>query len=466
MFRKISIQSKIVLPYTLLFAAVIVIISLITIGIIYRRIDERIERQMEKMAEAISNMGFILSDDFLNSIRINQVIGAEIITYKHDGTVISTTLKRDNLKEVIEAIDVQDIEETFLQENSKSLIRNINYLNHPYKVIYRLMGNSEDGDSIIFSLMASTADIAMTKRRSAITIVLIAVSGIFLVAIIGGIIASNITAPVKQLVNVTQKIATGDLSAEALVNTRDEIGILANSFNQMTRELKISRDKLIQSEKLAAVGQIAAGVAHEIRNPLTSMKMIVQLLKRRSQDDENSKKQIQVVLDEINRLEIIINGLLDFARPMQLSLKPVNVADIIDDVLNIMIADLSHRKIELEKNIEENLRKVMLDADRMKQVFMNLILNSMQAMPDGGKLIIKCYNDENNKKVLVEIRDTGLGMSKETLNNAFEPFFSTKAGGIGLGLSNVKKIIEQHGGSIHLESKEGEGSSVITELLI
>jgi len=289
------------------------------------------------------------------------------------------------------------------------------------------------------------------------------------------------------LVEVTKRVAAGDLAAEATVKTRDEIGVLANSFNQMTRDLKTSRDKLVQSEKLAAVGQLAAGIAHEIRNPLTSIKMIVQLLKRRSQEDETWQQSIQAVLDEINRLEIVISGLLDFTRPMEMTLKLGNVADVVNDVLKIMEADLRHRKIQLTKRMDETLPEVMLDADRMKQVFMNVILNAMQAMPEGGKLTAEVTSQQSTVNsqqpivnrgletsdygletngVQVEISDTGIGMSQEVLARAFEPFFSTKSGGTGLGLANVKKIMEQHGGGIQIESTEGQGTRVIIRFSI
>lgn len=459
---RFNIQSKIVIPYAFLFTIVIVLISLITISIIYKRIDERMESQMERIAAAISNMGFILSDDFLKSINIDEVIGSHIITFKYDGAVISTTLSRDNIGEIISVIISSDIKEALSKANGKSLIRNVSYLGQPHKIIYRLLEASEDQDDIIISLIASTGDIALAKRRSAITIGLVAISGIFLMAMVGSIIARSITAPVKQLVRITERISSGDFNAEVKIQTRDEIGALANSFNQMTRELKISRDKLVQSERLAAVGQIAAGVAHEIRNPLTSIKMIAQLIKRRFQEDETGQKQIQAVLDEIGRLEIIINDLLDFARPMQLSLKPSNIAFVMEDVLNIMTSSLNHKKVELIKDIDNNLPEVMIDINKMKQVFMNLILNSMQSMPDGGKLSIKCYKE--HKSVIILIEDTGSGMSKETLSQAFDPFFSTKPGGAGLGLSNVKKILEQHGGKVHLKSQLGHGTRVIIEI--
>jgi signal transduction histidine kinase len=464
MFSRFNIQSKIVIPYTLLFATAIVVTSLITIGIVYRRMDERIEGQMEHMADAISNMGFLVSDDWLSRTRIKEVVGAEIIIYQHDGAVTATTLQRDKLAALMNIVRSPEVEEALSQPGNTSLIRNIRYLDQPHKVIYRRLQTPGESETVTLSLISSTGDIAQAKRRSAMTIGIVAISVILLVAAVGSIIAGNITAPVKQLVKVTEQIADGDLTAEAEVKTRDEIGALAESFNQMTRELKVSRDKLVQSEKLAAVGHLAAGIAHEIRNPLTSIKMIVQLLKRRLKDDESSRESVQVVLGEIDRLEIIINGLLDFARPMELALEPADVAHVINDILGIMEADLRHRKIELVRSMDEKLPQVMLDENRMKQVFMNVILNSIQAMPGGGSLTFKCHYDKESRLVQVEISDTGTGMSQEVLANAFEPFFSTKPDGTGLGLSNVRKIIELHGGNIQIESAEGQGTKAIIAL--
>lgn len=462
MFRKFSIQSKIVFPYTFLFAVVIAATALVTIAIVYRQMDKRIEEQMGHVAENIGE--FLLSDEFLSNINIKAVLGADIIAYEHNGVVTATTLDRDIVEEVMSAIGGPDVEAALSRSDNKSVVKDIRYLGQPHKVIYRRVKTLGVGEDSTLSLIVSMAEIDLAKRRLGKIIGLVAISGVLLVAIVGIIIARSITAPVKQLVEVTEQIASGDLEAEATVKASDEIGALAGSINQMTRELKRSRDKLVQSEKLAAVGQLAAGIAHEIRNPLTSVKMIVQLLRGRFQEDEAGLESVQAILDEIDRLEIIINGLLDFARPMELALKPTNVTDVMNDVLRFMEADMRHRKIELINRVDETLPEVMLDADRMKQVFMNVILNAMQAMPEGGKLNIDYHYDAEIRSIQVNISDTGVGMSQEVLDHAFEPFFSTKSGGAGLGLANVKKIMEQHGGNIQIETAEGQGTKVAVDL--
>lgn len=454
MIKKINIWIKIVIPYTLLLAVVTTVVSIITINIIYKRIDERIQGQMERAAEGISSMGFLLNDDFLKNAKINEIIGADVIVYNY-GRVFATSFPRNELQDIMSSVYLEEVE-AFIS-NEAFFIRNVKYHNNPFKVVYCELKEFDKSGKTILALVVSTKDIEETKRQSAMTIVLVAISGVVLATGIGSLIAFSITAPVKALVKVTEKVASGDLSAEAEVKTHDEIGALAQSFNEMTKDLRISRDRLVQSERLAAVGQLAAGIAHEIRNPLTSMKMTIQLLKRK-QIDEPSKESLQVVLSEIDRLEIIVSGILDFARPMELTVKPTNIINVIDEVIRLMNPNLRHRKVEVIKDINQAVPEVMIDSNRMKQVFMNIIINSMQAMPNGGNLKIACDYDQND--VCVEISDTGIGMQKDVLDHAFDPFFSAKSGGTGLGLTNVKRIIELHNGKVEMESIENQGTKI------
>lgn len=448
-----NIRLKIVLPYTFLFSIVIIVISFINLRITYRRIDERIEEQIDREADVISSMDFILSDDFLHNIRISEVTGADVIIYRPNGEVIATTLPRNELNELMQIITISKVD--------YPIIQNISYKNHPYKIAYRRYKELYTDQYAILTLMASIEDINQAKKQSAITIGLVAVSAIIMITIIGSIIAINITAPVKKLLYATERLSAGDLNAEVKVKTKDEIGLLARSFDQMTKELKLSRDKLIQSEKLAAVGKLSAGIAHEIRNPLTSMKMIIQLLRKKVQHDESAKESVQIILNEIDRLELIVSGFLDFAKPLELTLKPTNLTDVISEVIGLMQDNLRHRKINLVEKFDDDIPEIMLDENRMKQVFMNIILNSMQAMPNGGDIIIKCGYNQTEQKIYIEISDTGIGMSQSVLDHVFEPFFSSKPNGTGMGLANVKKIIDLHNGNIKIESIEGKGTKVI-----
>ncbi|MEK7396451.1 MAG: ATP-binding protein [Candidatus Poribacteria bacterium] len=459
MIKKISIRIKIVLPYTLLLVIFTALVSIITINLIYKRIDERIEGQMDHAIGTISSMGFLLNDEFLARSKISDVIGADIIVYNPNGEVAATNLPRDRLNEIMPVINLPDTVDSI--SHDLSLIRDIRLLNKPYKVIYRQIEDLNQKNRLIFSLIVSTEDIDETKRQSAMTIIIVAISGVMLVTAIGSLIAFSITAPVKELVQITERVASGDLTAFAKVKTRDEIGILAQSFNQMTSELKVSRDRLVQSERLAVLGQLTASIAHEIRNPLTSMKMIVQILKRKLHDDESSKESLQVVLDEIDRLNIIVSSLLDSARPIELNARQANIIEAMNEVIRLMDPNIRHRNIEISViKQSENVPETMIDVERMKQVFMNIIINAMQAMPKGGTIIVKYDFDANNNEIAIEISDTGVGMSEEVLKHVYDPFFSAKSSGTGLGLTNAKKILDLHDANIQIESVEGQGTLV------
>lgn len=452
----ISIRTKIILPYVMLFSFVIALVSIVTVRIIYRSIDERIEGQMLRAADVISSMKFMLSDEFLKNVRISDAVNADVILYHpDDNDVMATTFAREEIPQLMSVIGSEDVKLiTF------PIFRKVIYLGHPYKVIYYPYGGLNEGETNILVLMVSMLDINAAKRKSTLTIGLIAFSGIFLTLLLGIIISLGITSSIRELLRTTMKVASGDLDARAKVNTSDEIGALAEAFNNMTSELKLSRDKLIQSERLAVVGQISAGIAHEIRNPLTSMKMIMQMLRNKLRNDEQTAESIAIVLQEIDRIDLIVSSLLDFARPTELSLKLVDIRDILNDVLKVMDPNLSSNNISVIKRLGEDVPELMLDENKMRQALMNIIINSIHAMPEGGTLTVTCGYDREASFVELTIADTGIGMSQDVLEHVFDPFFSRRHGGTGLGLTNVKRIIEQHGGTVNIESEEGVGTKV------
>jgi signal transduction histidine kinase len=174
-----------------------------------------------------------------------------------------------------------------------------------------------------------------------------------------------------------------------------------------------------------------------------------------------------LIIEEIDRLNAIVKSMMDFARPMELNLQTGDVNSTLLEVFNLMEAKLSHHRITLIKQLSNEIPLIMLDADKLKQVFMNVILNAVQSMPNGGELTIatKLSEQRNSEfRILVEISDTGVGIPPENLSRLFEPFFTTKAEGTGLGLTNARRIIQQHGGDIEVQSKVGEGTRVIMSL--
>jgi signal transduction histidine kinase len=206
---------------------------------------------------------------------------------------------------------------------------------------------------------------------------------------------------------------------------------------------------------------LAAGVAHDIRNPLSSLKLFVQMLRAA---DEEEQAMHQIMLREIERVEWTVKGLLDLVRPSDLQLAPGSVNDVVRETLRLTTPQLGHRKITIMEQFDSTLPLVLLDADRLKQAILNLILNAADAMPDGGVLYTATKTDVERTVIILEICDDGDGIPLEMRTRVFEPFFSTKRDGVGLGLMNAKSIVERHRGTLRLIPRERPGTCAVITL--
>ncbi len=222
-----------------------------------------------------------------------------------------------------------------------------------------------------------------------------------------------------------------------------------------TEDLKRTQDKLIQSEKLAALGKLTAGIAHEIRNPLTSIKVLIHSLAEKIADTETKEKDIKVIEDEIERVNQIIDRFLDFARPKEPEFSLVDINQILEETINLVSGEVKEQNVVLEKKFSA-LPRLYADREQMKQVFLNLFLNAVQAMPEGGKLGIR--TDLLGQRVRIQIQDQGIGIPESIKDKLFEPFFTMKEEGVGLGLSIVKRIIDDHKGSIKVRNSHPQGT--------
>ena len=304
---------------------------------------------------------------------------------------------------------------------------------------------------------------------------LILIGLVGLVIGVGGaaLLSRRITGPLKKLVEATVKISKGEFTQEIDIDAKDEIGNLAQSFNNMSYQLLLARKrmeeankKLIQAEKLASIGRISAGIAHEIRNPLTAVKLNIQKLFQSARLDEIEKDHLSLSQEGIVQMEKFIKELLDFTRASELNLTRFSIEQILDESIKIVADSLELKKIVLEKNYERGLPQVLADGDKMRQVFLNVLRNAYEALGEGGKIKISLslLKDESGKKIKIEVADSGSGIPPENREIIFEPFYTTKSSGIGLGLANARKIVEQHRGSI--KYKEDFEHGACFEILI
>ena len=457
--RRYSIQTKIVLPFLLLFAVVAVVLSLVSIEIFAWKYSEQFIRETEGWLDTIIETGYFrVNEEDLEKLK--RAYSAEIMVFGSDYTLNATTLDELSNAEsdwthLADKMRLREVKPYLENPDENSITRDVTINGKPYKVFYMPLELGR-----FFCFLRPLDAIAEAKRTLTWYMLSIAVLVTGLVALISHLIGRNLTNPIKVLVDSTARVATGNLDEQCDIKTYDEIGDLAAAFNQMTRELKQSRDKLIQAERLATAGKMSASFAHEIRNPLSSMRMLAQMLmKKPEMSIEKHQQSLRYILEEIERIDVIVKGLMDFAGPTALNLAKQPIAPVLQAVLALMEANLAHHQIKLVLDVSSETPEIEFDSDKLKQAFMNVVLNAMEAMPQGGVLKVSTVMAED-KSVGIKVADTGVGISEEDLAHLFEPFFTRKTRGTGLGLANVKRILEEHGGRVDIESVLGEGTEV------
>lgn len=284
-----------------------------------------------------------------------------------------------------------------------------------------------------------------------------------------------VTKPIDNLSKIFRGIAQGEepLGKQIPIDRRDEIGDLTESFNTLARHLLEAQERLkeaaeiekqlMETEKLAVIGQLSAGVAHEINNPLGGMKLCFNNLLHTKMDDAARKEHIDVINSGFNRIQNIVKQLLDFSKNTPLILERVLVNKIIENVLILSEYTISKKGIRIVRDFTNDIPEMMLDSNKLEQVFLNLILNAAQAMDENGILGIKTFKDNNF--CYISVSDTGKGIPNDILPKIFSPFFTTKVvgEGTGLGLTVSKAIIEQHKGELTVETSE-KGSTFTVKL--
>jgi signal transduction histidine kinase len=326
-------------------------------------------------------------------------------------------------------------------------------------------GSSTKWGSIKIGL--SLDEMQAEERKTRLMLILIGCFGLLIGVGGAALMARRITKPLDKLVDGTVKISKGDFSQAIDIDTQDEIGELAQSFNEMSQQLQLARKRmeaanrrLIQAEKLASIGRISASIAHEIRNPLTSVKLNIQKVMESESLDDIDKEHLEISQEGIGHIENFIKELLNFTRVSELELNYFSVEQIVDESIKMIRNTLKLLDIELTKEVKERLPQVLVDGDKIRQVLLNILHNACEAVDEGGKITItlSLLKGRRGQKVRIQISDNGPGISEKDKENIFEPFYTTKSTGIGLGLANARKIIVQHKGSIHAVENEGSGA--------
>ncbi len=294
---------------------------------------------------------------------------------------------------------------------------------------------------------------------------------IFMLIILGPIVAigmavaftQGLSRPLSILLQATRKLKGGDLSFR-VQGLLDEFGEVAAAFNEMAAALEEQIHNMQRAEQMTAVGEMAAGLVHEIKNPLAGIKGAMQFFREQADITEEERAILSQAIDEIQRVELLLKSLLDFAKPPKPQLLPVTINDVLEATINASIPSSaltpnSPHAIRVVKQFDPNLPLTMVDPLEMQQVFLNLLMNAVQAMPTGGTVTATTFENASAKEIHIEIADTGMGINDEIREKIFQPFFTTKKKGTGLGLAISKQFIEIHGGTITVEKNPAGGAT-------
>jgi len=239
---------------------------------------------------------------------------------------------------------------------------------------------------------------------------------------------------------------------------------LYTELAEFANEIERSQAKLVQAEKMAAIGRLAASLAHEINNPLQAIHNSLHLSKHESLDYDRRSEYLSMAQSEVQRLIEIVQRMLDFYRPSRGDMAPTDINSLVDNVLTLAQKRLEHGDFRVHTNLADDLPMISIVADQISQVFLNIVINAIEAMPSGGDLWLTTKFSEESDEVIIKFRDSGEGMSSEQVSNLFEPFYTTKSNGTGLGLAISYGIIERHEGEINVSSQPGQGTTFVVRL--
>jgi signal transduction histidine kinase len=410
----------------------------------------------------------------------------DIKIFLPDNGVIVVSSNPDDIGKKIYPKDMEifktvgDSEVFFIEKNGEEYASKLTLIKNQ-TVCHRCHGPEKDVLGVL-DVDISLAKVTKTMEGFKKVHLIEAIVGFFMIAgtfalVIGVLIAR----PVKKMIRTIGRIEAGDLAARMEEGQKDELGQMAKSFNSMLQTLESANseieachvEQMQRAAKLASLGEIISGIAHEIKNPLTGISCAVQVFQSDMNDDDDKKAITSEILNHIKRLDITVKALLNYAKPKPPTFLPYNISDVLDKAVFFVYPEAKKNNVIIETDVKSDIPEAMMDPDQMQQVFLNLIINAVQAMPTGGKLKVSISSPDkesleaesaikehiqSSRVLVVSFEDTGKGIEGDVMANVFDPFFTRKSKGTGLGLSISQRIVHEHGGEMIVESVVGKGS--------
>ncbi len=411
-------------------------------------------------------VGHLFNNDFTIVDRIREVAGVDTVTIFFGDLRVSTNVPDEQGQRAIGTRVSQRVLDAVLVQGGdfkdEAFVVNENFITR-YTPLYDHQGK------IVGMLYVGARQASFLKLLSEFNarISIIALGSILLAVMIAIPISRSITRPIARLVEAHEEVARGDQNVTVPIEGTGELAVLARSFNTMVETLRTTEQQLIQSEKLASVGQLAAGVAHEINNPLGTILLFSDIMFKELPPDDSRGDDLQMIISEAKRCKTIVSDLLNFARQNEVLAQSTDVKALVNQTIEEIKVRPVFEKVQIIPRLDPDTPDIQADPAQLKEVFINIMTNAAEAMEGGGTLTITA-EPTTDEMLKISFKDTGCGIPEENLSKIFTPFFTTKpiGKGTGLGLAIVYGIIKMHRGQIYVDSEVGEGSTFTITLPI
>jgi signal transduction histidine kinase len=434
-----NIHLRLVLPFVLVLAVAVTLAGWIATRLLSHTLEQRLTGQLDHAAAVMAEGTLPLTSELLANLARLQQAAIVLIGTDQRISLIGLDPQDPALRQQLEnhasrwpAGWQQPVHDTFSSGQATYLL-----VGRPLPV-----GRDPRYQAVV--LLASLADLQQAVQRAAGLLAGAALAGVLLLAWLGSRLARSITAPIHTLADMAARIAAGDRQVRSPLCQANAIGVLAAALNSLVERLATYEADVAEKSRLAAIGQTTARIAHEIRNPLTALKLQLELLHETVAATQ--QPLTRQLLDEIRRLELIVGSTLALSRPLQLDRQPTDLNRLVGEVVQLLAAQFEHRGIRLETALAAGLPLAALDADRIKQLLLNLLMNAGDELPEGG--VIQLTTAGQGTELVLGVADSGPGIAVARRVDLFSGTPSSKRGGLGLGLPLCKEIAELHGGRI------------------
>lgn len=411
--------------------------------------EEGARRDVARAAGLVARAGFLSSPTALEQVA--DFLGAEVAALDGRRRILATSLppqRRQALAGLLEQ-----------SAGSGEAVREVSLEGKSYTLA---IARADPGSAAVALLYPGRM---LSERRAAALAPLLAIfSAATLLALAAGFfVARSVVRPLERLAGKAERLGRGEVDVRLELATGDEIETLSRTLAGMVESLEAARGRLEQAERLAALGRLSSALAHELRNPLASVAMILGLELERSPEGAE-RESLARALAEIERLDLFSGKLLTFVRGPKVNPEPTPLPPLIDDIVALLDPRLRHHGIQVERDLPAGLPDALVDAAAFRQVILNLVLNAAEACGEGGAVVVRLRHSADRLRLIVD--DSGPGVPDALRERLFEPFATQKDGGTGLGLAITRAIVEAHGASIRFEDRPGGGTRFIVELAV